>query len=408
MLSFMLLAATAAVADPAQINTCKAPNLNPATLVHLQMNPTPNQEPVVTSDPSIPSVTLSGSVEMASGGNGGAPYGYTRLRILYSACQAVQRTYDPERRPSIRRYFFGKNAAKVLKLKASVDPLGVDATNTLASIGRKSGKQGEEWTTDVENDAILLPYFRIDNSSVVKLEVSFDSNRDYNTSVAGSALDIIKRAGALISPTSALITTVNKARFNDAASFVDTAIDGLLKVSISEKARLDATLKPGNKPQILAVITLSAPGANDAYPTKFFPNAPIGQWTIIADRVRPSMLGVAQSETSLAPGSYTTAAVMNFYVSDDKTLREALAGSSSVTTARDALIKATVAGATDAGRSFCRVVASESDSLGLAPLDVGAAVWAALNDLALADDKARTARAGCAGIEYFPVDPPTR
>jgi hypothetical protein len=102
----------------------------------------------------------------------------------------------------------------------------------------------------------------------------------------------------------------------------------------------------------------------------------------------------------VVPGSFTASSVMNFSVAEQKTLREALAGSSSVTAARDALIAAPDE-ARDFGRTFCRTVASEADSLGLAPVDAGIATWAALTDLALTDTKMASALSGCNGIEHF-------
>ena len=100
-------------------------------------------------------------------------------------------------------------------------------------------------------------------------------------------------------------------------------------------------------------------------------------------------------------GSYTTSSVMNFSVSEKKTLEEALAGSSSVTSARDALIAGQPDKDTDLGRTFCQKVASEADSLGLAPMDAGIATWAALKNLALPATKMTNAVTGCNDVEHF-------
>ena len=48
-------------------------------------------------------------------------------------------------------------------------------------------------------------------------------------------------------------------------------------------------------------------------------------------------------------------------------------------------------------------MATEADGLGLSPIDVGIATWAALTDLALPDDKMEKAVEGCSGIENFPT-----
>jgi len=282
-----------------------------------------------------------------------------------------------------------------------VKPLGVSSSTTLSSIHRKSGKAGEEWITAIENGGVLLPYFRVDANTLIRVEADFESTREYNSSISADVLDIIKRASVLISPTAPLITSQNKDRFNDAANFVDNSINGLLKVSIAEKPGVTVPFKDGQADQTLAVITLVVPGANDPFPTLQSPMVPIGQWTITAEQVRTSMLGRKEAG-SFVPGSYTASSVMNFGVAEGKTLREAFAGSSSVTAARDALIAAPSDKSKQPGRVFCRTIASEADGLGLSPMDVGIATWAALTDLALPDDKMAKALEGCSGVENFP------
>lgn len=383
-------------------------NLNPATMVHVRMQGAldeasgsgPNGAVSVASVPPA-----ENSMALLRVGNGGAPYGYSRLRVSFTPCNAQQRDIVPEKRLPLIRYFFGKQADKVLKLKVTVKPLGVSSSTTLTSIHRKSSKTGEDWVTEVENDGVLLPYFRVDANSLVRIEADFQSTREYNSNISSESLGIIKRASALISPAAPLITAQNKDRFNDAANFVDSSINGLLKVSITEKPSLATFISPNGKKQPLAIVTLVAPWANDVYPERGG-LIPVGQWTVWADELRASLLGV-HNQNALVPGSYTASSVMNFSVSEEKTLKEALAGSSSVTAARDALITAKGEEATDAGRTFCRTIALETDALGLAPLDVGIATWAALTDLALPETEMGHALTACSKVENFPTSPGT-
>lgn len=411
MLSALIAAAAAVTTAPPVIcNGTPVPNLNPGTMVHVRMG-TPGATATETTPTSITTAMLGGAAsaqavttEIATSalGNGGAPYGYSRLSLTFKPClDAQQRSLAPEQRDILRRFFAGKQLDKVLKIKVTVNPLAVSSATTLSSIHRKSGKDGEEWTTEIENDSILLPYFRVDSNTLVRIAPDFQSTREYNSTIAAGVLDIIKRASALITPTAPLITTQNVGRFNDAATFVDNTVNGLLHVTINEKPGITVAMDGlGGQPRPLAIITLVVPTANDAFPTADRPLVAVGQWIVWADGLRPSMLARYNSNGVIA-GSYTASSVMNFTVADKKTLKEALAGSSSVTTARDALIAAGNNAATDPARVFCRTVASEADSLGLAPVDVGIVAWAALTDLALPQTKMTNALAGCNDVEHF-------
>ncbi len=412
MLSALISGAAVAVttATPVLCNGAIVPNLNPGTMVHVRLGG-PGVAETETTPTSVTTAMLGGAasaqavapdVQSNELGNGGAPYGYSRLTISFRPClDAPQRSLAPEQRDILARFFAGKQLDKVLKIKVTVSPLAVNSATTLSSIHRKSGKEGEEWTTEVENDSILLPYFRVDSNTLVRIAPDFQSTREYNSSIGAGVLEIVKRASALIMPTAPLITTQNVDRFNDAASFVDNSVNGLLKVTINEKPGLTIPMdRLSDKRRPLAVITLVIPAANDAFPSANRPLIAVGQWTVWAEGLRHSMLA-RYNGSGVIPGSYTASSVMNFSVADKKTLKEALAGSSSVTTARDALIGADNKAATNPARVFCRTVASEADSLGLAPLDVGIVTWAALTDLALPQEKMTSAEAGCNEVENF-------
>jgi hypothetical protein len=290
----------------------------------------------------------------------------------------------------------------LIKLKATIRPLGLDVSSTIGSIQRRSGGKGEEWSTTIENDRVLVPYFRVDRSSVVAFTVDLSSSRTYNSSVAGNTLDVVKRAATLIAPTSALVTKVNKARFNDASSFVDNSINGLLKVAINERAVEDVALNPGANGAVLAVLTANLPTANDTYPSTGEPSESVGRWIVFAEKLRPSMFGDVLNDR-VDKQSTTPAAILNYLVDDTKTLREALAGVQSLGAARDALIAASDAQTADRALILCRTVAAEGDSLGLTPIDAGASVWAYLTDMALPEQKMGLASAACAQIEHYPT-----
>lgn len=365
---------------------CRADQLNPATMVHLRMA----------------RGTSTKGTEALVEGNSGKILGYTRIRIFYRSCGGDQREYLPERRGDLSRFFLGKHAKKILTINAHVTPLDVKANEPLASINRDSTKKGEEWSTDVDNNEVLLPYFRIDRGTVIALDAKLHSTRDYDSSIASDALDLVQRASDLINPTTALITTENKDRFNKAASFVDTAVNGMLKVSIDERVRLSSPVVTPQSGEVLAVITLRLPRSTDVYASAI-PERLLGQWVIYTEPARASMLDDVAFGQPIARNAISAAGVLNYLVDDKKTLREAFSGVKNLVSARDALVGASVAESRDKARTLCRAVAGEALALGLTPVDAGAAAWAYVADLALADAKMKKAEAGCAAVEFYPA-----
>ena len=374
-----------------RIPGCDAPHLNPATMVHLRMTRVGDDQD-----------TVEQMFASRSAGNSGKVLGYTRIGVRYRPCAADQRDYTKEKRDVIKRFFLGKHADKTLTVEVHATPLNVRQNKTLAAINRDSNSEGETWDTGVENDEIILPYFAVDRGTLIAIDAKLVSSREYDSTIAGGALELIQKASDAISPTTALITTQNKDRFNKAANFVDSTVDGLLKVKIDEKVRLRVPIAAPETGQVLAVITLWLPPANDAYRSAKAPEQPVGQWIIYADPLRRSMVDDVEVDGPVSRASTTAATVLNYLVDDDMTLREALAGIPSVVAARDALVGADDEGAVDTGRSLCRVVSLEASSLALAPIDAGAAAWAYLTDLALPKDKMANAETGCREVEYYP------
>ncbi len=389
-LSLMFLAATV-VAPTAASAECSDPGLNRTTMAHLRIH-----SPIG----NVPDSRGFAMANLEAGG--GKVLGYTRLRLEYISCQGPPRDYQSERRNGVKRFFMGKHASKLLQISAHVRPLDVRRSYMLASIKRDSTKQGEEWSTNIDNGSVLLPFFRVDQSSVVNLEANLVSSRQYGSNIGEGALDILGRASDLISPTTAWINQANKEGFNKAANFIDASINGLLKVSIDETVRQGVRLNPGTEDQTLAVITLSVPRANDAYVSTSAPEVMVGQWRVVAEKIRVSMFGEVLANQPLARNQITAANILNYSVNDGKSLRETLAGVASVGSARDGLVGAKPSEVGGRARALCRAVAIESDRLGLAPIDSGAAVWAYLTDMALGDTMSE-AELSCGEVEHYPA-----
>ena len=400
---FSLLVAAAAVVQAVPSSGCQQAHLNPATLVHLQVGPVPAAP--APEDHGVAQLGTMKAGPIVVAGGGGKVLGYTRISARYRPCGGG-RDLQRERRDILRRLFAGKHAEKVVTLDLHVTPLDVKASKPLLTIKRDSSTKGEGWSTDVVNSAVLLPFFRVDRSSTVAVKASLKSARSYETRAAGGALDLVERASKLLNPTTAMITEANKERFNEAATFVDTTIDNLLHVTIQETASSRIPLTNDSGEQVLAVITVSLPMANNSFASAAHPAQILGEWEIYAEPYRPSMMVDGESSATLAKAEAVPATVLNYLVDEKKTLREALAGSKSVSAMRDALaaakvVKGDAKAVEDAARTLCRTVTAEAEALGLAPVDAGAAAWAYVRDMALDGTKQGAADRGCAGVQHY-------
>lgn len=382
-MSVLALAAAAAASA-----TCAEPNVNSAALGHIFLAKRPDQELIANS------------------GAGGKVIGYTRLRLEFQPCGADQRKYNDERRAWFRRALAGKSASKVLGLSARITPLDVTRWASLARFERASDGKGEQWDTSIENDRVLTPYFRIDQSSTVDLNFDLVSTRDYDISLSKDAFAIIEKAAALLAPSTQLITPGSKERFNKTASFVDSSVSGLLHVSIKEKLRQVSSLQAsedGGRLELASVI-FHAPWANDALPPRKGRDAsalsapkPIGKWVVVAEPVRQSLFG-APSNGRLPITGLSAANILNFQINEDKSLRSHLADATGVNAARDALIKASEKQAP--AEVLCRAVMAEADRLWFTPADAGAVAWAYIKSLSLEPKKGVEL---CATVENYPT-----
>jgi hypothetical protein len=260
--------------------------------------------------------------------------------------------------------FVGLKAEKTLTVRVSVEPDNVGKDSTLTKIARFSSKSGDEWATQVNDSDILLPYFRIGQSTVIRVAPSFVASSDYSSSVASDIIDLAERAAALINPAATLITSENKDRFNKATNFVDATVNGLLHRRIGEEAvsaRVPRDLQAGGE---IARILLLAPGVNATVNSSSI--QPIGVWIIRADPMIRSLFGKQNADGRLLGSTLSAPTILGFTVVEGKTLREALLAKSGVSASRDAYLQANdEPGRAKNGAEFCNVVSLEAAKLGL-------------------------------------------
>jgi hypothetical protein len=422
LINALLLGAAAAVApDPTSTAdiTCSLEHLNQASLQNVAVMPIPSPpSPRETSDrtdrdsrieaadatreaasPPEPTAALA----EASIPSGGKVLGYTRLQIVFTSCVNRQlRRYSEESRSAIERFFVGKTDNHVLKFDAQVDPVGVKSSVQLYSMLRNSAKDGQSWTTDVRNNDYLLPYFRLDTSSLLAFSANFQSEGSSKFDVAGSVLDIVERGANLITPTAVLITDENRERFNKAAEFVDGSLSKLFYKKVTETARQGVAIAPTeDDPQLVASVVLVSPDPRKTYVDVGYPQRVIGRWDVYAEKIKKSLFADVkkdpQSRSDIVDvRQIDPATVLNFKIGDNEVLRDRLASSEAISKASKALAQAADAAAVRGPAiGFCRLVATEAARVGLAPNDVAITAWAYLEDQALEGAKRTAALSAC-------------
>ena len=177
----------------------------------------------------------------------GQAIGYTRVRAEFIPClDANTRDYHKESRGWLSRFFVGLKADKALTVRVTIEPDNVGKDFALTKLTRNSTKNGDEWDSGLIESDILLPYFLVGQTTVIKVQPSFVASSDYSSSAAGDIVNLAQQAAAVINPAVPLITTENKDRFTKATNFIDATINGLLHRRIGEQAvtvRVRATLR---------------------------------------------------------------------------------------------------------------------------------------------------------------------
>lgn len=399
-----LAASSAAYAD----NSCKINHLNLAALENVAVMRDDGAADSGTT-PTLVIQETTGLIEKTGDGlpAGGRALGYTRLRLRYTPCETVQvARYSHESRSAFERFFASKIDNHVLKFDVDIEPLGVKSSSQLYSMLRNSGKDGQSWSTDIRNDDFLLPYFRLDTSTVINFAANFQSEGSSKFDIGGSLLDIIQRGSALIAPSAVLITDANKPRFNDAANFVDGSLSKLFYKKVMETARQGIAVAPSeSKEQHLVGIVLVAPNPRKTYITDDIRGRVIGRWDIYAERLIKSLFAPVDSTGQPDVRGLDSASVLNFRIGDKEVLRERLASNEAINRAAQAVAKAGDDKMEETAVGLCHLVATEATKVGLAPHDAALAAWAFVSDQAMTDSRLNKAKAACSKqIRYFPVN----
>jgi hypothetical protein len=267
---------------------------------------------------------------------------------------------------------------------------------------RDSSRKGESWNTEIGNDQELTRYFLIDKSTAVRLELSFSENSKYSAAATAAILEVVQKGAALIAPSSTLINEANKKRFNDASTFVDTAISGLLGTDVKEKVTIEHAIGRDDSNTMLAQFVLLVPDSNSTVRRGRYGYQPVGMWTVVTEGITHSLFGKTQGPRGterLVVTGLSAPSILSFRVTDSQTLVQYLDSRAAVDTAKTAYLKdrskAGLAGA------LCSAVAVESGGLGLSPADVGGAVWAYARSLE--PGATNPLQGACSNLDRYPA-----
>jgi len=302
----------------------------------------------------------------------------------------VRRCYSNESRTVWERILMGRELARVLSVKVDLRNPTIATTTTLASASYESTfSRGESWTTELNGQLLLTPYFRIGNNSVARIEASINATAKGKDQVSGKLLAILQSASELVAPTSALLTSLNAPRINQASQFVEQSLSGLFSNAVVEKSSNEFTPSNWSADQLL--VTLHADFPMDKNQVTSPTTRRIGTWEIraaapivsIFSRVtalpadRPHCdVECSVRQATLAFAGIAPSEVLNFPVGENLTLRQALITDTGVLNAIDDLKKGSGTAESGLARQLCSRLDERVQSLGFNRFDAAAIVWA--------------------------------
>lgn len=319
----------------------------------------------------------------------------------------TQRCYADEHRSGLVRFFSDKELSRILSVKVTLKNPALETTTTLASATYKGvDNKGQEWSTEINGQMYLTPYFRIDSNSVARIDAGINATTVSKEQVSGKVLTILQGALQLAAPTSAILTTLTSQRFSQVSQFTGQSLSSLFSNQLVEKSSNDFTPDQwldGVKGNIsILTITGNFPLSGDVSDRKTFR---FGAWDIKASDPVISVFNavpVSRPECGaeldcVAKAAFVALApshVMNFRVTDDATLRQVLKADTGVSDALERLTKKS-ANIGEEARAVCNKIDDRMQAIGFNRYDAAAGVWAFSHDLTQIHAKAMLSDASC-------------
>lgn len=193
------------------------------------------------------------------------------------------RDYNLEARGWLQRWLTGRNYARILRARLTVNRADVVTSSvTLASASQASNRrQGEVWETDVGSRQFMTPLFRVDPGATASVEVSLSATRSVDADIAGNILNLVEQAARLVAPNPApLVTDLTSERITRASTFIDTSISSLFGESIAERTAADISVSDWSHHagDYVAAVAASFPMGRRMRETAA--QVPVGEWQV--------------------------------------------------------------------------------------------------------------------------------
>lgn len=309
---------------------------------------------------------------------------YTRLEFSTDETVPIGTDYQSELRHPISRFFSGKSVTRALTLVATYSRHKIDATTTVVSFSHKSGRKGYEWISEVSNQRLITPYFRIDKDGVVKTNWKLALNKTYDSRALQDLLDVVKRATKLIAPTSGLLTSLNADKFKDTSHFVDRSVSSFLKESVDEIAPDEYPLAACAGKDLITLKLVLPQGANVVRNNWRENN--IGAWTV---RLAHPIHSIFAPGEELTPADVTTrigsGSVFDYQIAEELSLGQFLGGDSAVTAVKDEF-DADGNDADVTAAKLCSLIVGKVQGIGLNRFDTAVTVLAFADQMLSIED----------------------
>jgi hypothetical protein len=310
--------------------------------------------------------------------------------------------YEGRKRNLLERLVHGESKSAVLVANVSIrnpnTQINHQTTMPLLTITHDSNSEvGEAFLTDVTDSLIDTPYFKVGPNSTISTQFEIKTSKTITSKVVRLVLESINTLASVASPTSSLVTELNKDSVNNRAGRVDDVIGRLFSETISETIRGEGTIhdwKPGSYFQVHL----------DNIMREMFDSKQVnrfGTWTVELARPRPSMFSNVEyyclensecgdSVRQAAFENLSASSVLDFQVATNVSLGDYLLG-------EDWFVEGVTNFTSKPGHrlAFCKKIVNALEKLGFNRDDSLAGLWASVTGLPLPDEVQNNFSNGC-------------
>jgi hypothetical protein len=235
---------------------------------------------------------------------------YTRLVIASEngsgAAAGQASTFPYQSRTMLGRFFLGVHYS--INLSAKVTAGSFVATVPLVTMDHVSNSDvGEAFTRIVYHSAENFPLFlvrRDGTNSIVSIQFTVKASDQYQSTAAGTALEVAQSVARTVAPQTAVLTTLTQQTTKDISAALDKTISQLLATSIDEEQWYDNDIRYWSPPTTSnpggVSVTFQIPDSEGAWTDT--PTKTVGFWRVNFADPRPSVFSDIQICAAAPPG----------------------------------------------------------------------------------------------------------